>query len=206
MRSLSPLHRRRRSADERGSVLVELTMVLPLLVSLVLGMMEMGMAWRDQQTITQASRQGARVGSHLADDPNADQQAIEATLAVLDADQLDNIKRIIIYKVDVTNVDGDVPPNCLAVSQTPNTGGVAGLCNVYNKGGIDSGTYDLTFWRSDPTSPTANNGRKTALTGNGPDRLGVFVEVHRPWFTGYFPGDGTDIRVRSVMQLEPDLS
>ncbi len=200
------LARRGRDKNERGSVLVELTMVLPLLVSLVLGMMEMGMAWRDQQTITQASRQGARVGSHLGDDATADQQAVEAALAVLDADQLDNINRIIIYKVTATNVDGVVPTACLNVSTSPNTGGVPGVCNVYNKGGLDSGTYDLTYWRSAPTSPTANNGRKITLTGNGPDRLGVYVEVHRPWFTGYFPGDGTDIKVHSVMQLEPDIS
>ncbi|MEZ5229269.1 MAG: TadE/TadG family type IV pilus assembly protein, partial [Acidimicrobiales bacterium] len=107
------LTRRHNGERERGSVLVELTMVLPLLITLVLGMMEMGMAWRDQQTIVQASRQGARVGSHLGDDATADQQAIEAALAVLDADQLANIRRIIVYKV--TTADGAVPPNCLAV-------------------------------------------------------------------------------------------
>ncbi|MEZ5378755.1 MAG: TadE/TadG family type IV pilus assembly protein [Acidimicrobiales bacterium] len=198
------LTRRHNGERERGSVLVELTMVLPLLITLVLGMMEMGMAWRDQQTIVQASRQGARVGSHLGDDATADQQAIEAALAVLDADQLANIRRIIVYKV--TTADGAVPPNCLAVSTSSATGGVNGTCNVYNKAGIDSGTYNLTYWRSAPSTPGGTNGRKVTLTGTGPDRMGVYVEVHRPWFTGYFPGDGSTLRAISVMQLEPDLT
>ncbi len=177
---------------ERGSVLVELTMVLPLLVTVVLGMMEMGMAWRDQQTITQASRQGARVGSHLGDDATADQQAVEAALAVLDDDQLDNINYIVVYEVPASNPSGVIPAGCKTASNS-------GLnCTRYSPTDIANGTFDGTSW--DPT------GRKVTMSGDGPDRLGVYISVFRPWFTGYFPGTGTDIGVHSVMQLEPDIS
>ncbi len=190
------LVRRGRDKNERGSVLVELTMVLPLLVSLVLGMMEMGMAWRDQQTVTQASRQAARVGSHLGQASNADQQAIEAALAVLDDEQRDNINFIVVYKVTSVNPTGTLPPACKTGSSAANK------CNWYGPSDIASGTFAGTAWEPNTRKITLG----TSGGQSGPDRLGVYVSVHRPWFTGFFPGDGTEIDVRSVMQLEPDIA
>lgn len=198
----------RRPADsERGSVLVELTMVLPLLLTLVLGMMEMGMAWRDQQTITQASRQGARVGSSLGQDASADQQAVAAAMAVLDDEQRANIKWIMIY--EPANGDGDPTPACQNVidGDPAGNGGIPGQCNVWGSSDLQSASFDATTLTSPSWAPGS---RKDTLEntplGNGPDRLGIMIEVYRPWFTGYFPGDGTDIRAKTIMQLEPDIS
>lgn len=45
---------------ERGQVLVEFVLVLPILLVLVIGIIEFASAWRVSQTITNVAREGAR--------------------------------------------------------------------------------------------------------------------------------------------------
>jgi Flp pilus assembly protein TadG len=47
---------------QRGSVLVEFSLVLPLFLMIVFGMVEFGFAIHDKNIITQAARVGARAG------------------------------------------------------------------------------------------------------------------------------------------------
>lgn len=54
-----------RAADprrERGQSLVELAIVLPVLLAMVVGIFEFGRAWNVYQVITNAAREGARLG------------------------------------------------------------------------------------------------------------------------------------------------
>ncbi len=51
----------RRIRDESGQALVEFLMVLPLLLILVFGIIEMGAAWRAYQVTTNTAREGARM-------------------------------------------------------------------------------------------------------------------------------------------------
>ena len=184
---------------ERGSVLVELTMVVPLLVFLVLGMMEMGGAWRDKQTVTQASRQGARVASHFGDDDDADRQGLIAALSVLTPDQRAELNFVVIYKA---NPDGSMPAGCMTAS-------VNGSCNRYTAAQLtDAKLATTATWIANPKldNPYRPNTRNVSLTGAGPDHLGVYLSVNRDWVTGFFPGNGTTLTARTVMQLEPEIS
>ena len=52
---------------ERGAVLVEFAVVIPILLILLMGIVEVGLLFYNQQVLTNASREGARAGiSHLA--------------------------------------------------------------------------------------------------------------------------------------------
>ncbi|MGH7572953.1 MAG: TadE/TadG family type IV pilus assembly protein [Gemmatimonadota bacterium] len=55
----TPLHACTR--EERGQSLVEFAIALPLLLAIVIGIFEFGMAWNQRQVITNAAREGARV-------------------------------------------------------------------------------------------------------------------------------------------------
>ena len=46
---------------ERGQSLVEFAIALPVLLAIVIGIFEFGMAWNQRQVITNAAREGARV-------------------------------------------------------------------------------------------------------------------------------------------------
>lgn len=53
---------RRDGACERGAAAVEFALVLPVVLALLVGMLELGLALYDKAVLTQASREGARAG------------------------------------------------------------------------------------------------------------------------------------------------
>jgi Flp pilus assembly protein TadG len=52
----------RRAGAQRGAAAVEFALVLPMLLALLLGVVEMGLALYDKAVLTHASREGARAG------------------------------------------------------------------------------------------------------------------------------------------------
>jgi len=62
MRNLLKLNNRE---NQRGSVLVEFAIVLPLLLVLFAGITEFGLAYYNKQVLTNASREGARYGIYV---------------------------------------------------------------------------------------------------------------------------------------------
>ena len=52
---------RRGALGSRGQSLVEFAIALPVLLAIVIGIFEFGMAWNQRQVITNAAREGARV-------------------------------------------------------------------------------------------------------------------------------------------------
>jgi hypothetical protein len=77
--------RSRRTGDQRGQGLVELTLVVPIILLLLVSMLEFGMAFNDVLTIGYGSREGARTASALADgnatscSPSTDPSGVDKT-------------------------------------------------------------------------------------------------------------------------------
>ena len=117
-------------ARQRGAILVELALVAPVLMLIVTGMLEIGMAWNDSLTVVQATRQGARVGSHFGDDMEADRQALLAVTSVLSPEELNRVEYIVIYDASGS---GQVPDPCRTASRS--------YCNRYT-------STELAPWRS----------------------------------------------------------
>lgn len=184
-----------RGRGESGAVLVEMVIVLPLLMLMVLGMIEMGLAWRDSTTVNSASRQGARVASNLGDDADADLEALLSVMAVvqgLDGD----VEYAVIYDASGT---GQLPLGC-------DTGSQPGVCNHYTAAELanlvtNPPTNTNLFQCGGPSVDWCPSGRSTQLATI--DHVGVYVKVDRPWVTNIFPGDGTKLSGYTVMQLEP---
>ncbi len=66
--------------DEAGQALVEFLLVIPALVLLVFGIIEMGAAWRTFQVVTNTAREGARIAVLHNADQNQVEEAIEERL------------------------------------------------------------------------------------------------------------------------------
>ena len=60
--------RRRRANGDRAAALVEFVLLAPVLIIVVAGVLEFGMAWRDSMTVSNALRSGARVGPSSSHD------------------------------------------------------------------------------------------------------------------------------------------
>ena len=71
---------------ERGAVLAEFAFVLPLLVMLLLGIVEMGIAFNRAQAVEAAAREGARLGSLSTTTGAAIEARVDAALAGIPLD------------------------------------------------------------------------------------------------------------------------
>ncbi len=66
--------------SQRGTAVVEFALILPLFLTLVFSVIELGSAWYSKQMLVNASREGARLGA-LFD--GADDAEVESTVAGL---------------------------------------------------------------------------------------------------------------------------
>ena len=73
----------RRLRGERGASAVEFAFIVPLLLSLVLGIAEFGSAFQVQGTLSAAAREGVRVMA-LQNDQSAARAAVRAATSTLD--------------------------------------------------------------------------------------------------------------------------
>ena len=73
--------------NQKGAVAVEFAIVLPVLVTLLFGIIEFSILLYDKAVITNASREGARAGI-VFDDPRLDETGIEAVVETYCSDHL----------------------------------------------------------------------------------------------------------------------
>ena len=183
-----------RRTRERGAVMVEVAIIVPLLATLFLGVAELGFHVRDTQRVTAASQSGARVLSSAGDNRLADYDALMTMAAPLAVFEDGEIERIIVF---VPEADGSLPSGC-------EYGPLPGLCNHYDEaslaltpsdftGTTSCGAFDLDrFWC--PLDRETDQGSDI-------DWVGVRVEV-RHTSIAPFIGDST-VGDTTVMRLEP---
>ena len=191
-------------STERGGLLVEVTMVIPVLVIIVLGMLEIGMAWSDAQVITQAARAGARTVTQLPEEELADQQALLAIQAAFSQQDI-SLQQVTIFEADV---NGNPVASC--EGSTAVAGGQP--CNIYTLADLNFATLsDPMLWgcnQSGRTNARDDNWCASVTANRNPTQssatwIGVRVVGERSWLTGFF-GNGThQITETAVMRLEP---
>jgi Flp pilus assembly protein TadG len=191
---------RPRDRAERGAVVVEFSFVATLLVTLVLGLFEIGGIWSNHQSVTNASRTGARVGSQLGVGGEADSEAllaIQAALGPLAAD----LGRIVIYEADI---NGAMPLPCVSA-----TAGYSGgsNCNVYDATSLANMTTP-GWWGSGTSCGTADNNWCSATERDSAQAsatyLGVHVEIEHRSLTSFFGGGTLTMSDTTVMRIEPE--
>lgn len=201
---MSWLRRRRKDQTERGSVLVELTLVVPVLMTIVLGMFEIGMAWGASQSVVQASRSGARTVSQLGTYAYADQEALRAVLSTFGED-VDRVRRVSIYLYDDSQPDG-VPTSC-GTPAAPTSGSG---CNSYTATDFADLTTANYFAVADDA---CGSGASAAWcptvrsdSQNTASLVGVEVEYAHTPVSGFFGLSDRIITQRIVMKIEPRTS
>jgi Flp pilus assembly protein TadG len=185
--------RERRARGDRGAVLVEAAFVLPVMLMLVFGIIEFGLAWRGKITVETGARAGARTSSNLGKSSLADYSALQTTISALSSIPTVNIDLVVIFNA---NSSGTIDPTCAA--GTPQTN----VCNVYAPStftlpstsfGCGSGSPDR-YWC--PTNRTVDQSLN-------PDYVGVYVKTHHTFVTQMFGTSGPTITATAVLRLEP---
>ncbi len=116
---------RRRQRDQRGTSTLEFVLVLPLLLFVWFGIVELSRAWHTLNIVTTAAREGARVGTVTPldgdglFDPSAAQDRIDGILAAANlvrssawsTESVATVNAVTCVPPDVTPPGGDCVPD-----------------------------------------------------------------------------------------------
>jgi Flp pilus assembly protein TadG len=178
----------RRRDGERGSAAIEAAIVTGLLLLIVLGSFEWGMALRDWVTVSSATREGARAAASAGSIPGADCRILEAAAGSLQNIPSEAVVEIWIYKSDPS--------------------GSVGATHKYRpQTSSDTETVDLTC--TSGWFLTQDGWPASARVDTGPSRdwVGVRVVFDHEWRTDFLWFTGTARwEDETVMRIEPDVS
>jgi Flp pilus assembly protein TadG len=171
-----------------------------LFMTVLMGVVEFGLAFFDYLTTTNMSRTGARTGSTLGNTPNADYQILQKLSQATASMPTNNIQTIVVYKA--TGIGAAPTAGCLTAS-------VTGTCNRYTAADFSTAANQFGCGTSSPDRywcPTtrligASAPASGTVTGP-PDYLGVYIQVRHPNITGFFGSsftyaDSTVIRIEA---------
>ncbi|MCI0543253.1 MAG: pilus assembly protein [Actinobacteria bacterium] len=173
---------------ERGAVLIESAIVLPMLLILAIGLSEAGLALYDWLAVSNATREGARIGASAGDlvdgSTTADTLILDAVAQASCALRNGEVTQVRVYK---SNSSGAM----IGSSQ-----------NVYTLNSVNCATLTASW-----TTNTYNWDPSTRdNTLDDLDTLGLEVSFEHLSLTGLFTmfeGIRTD---RAWMRLDPDTS
>lgn len=142
---------------DRGATMVEAALVLPILVFLLFGIIELGGALRAYSTTADAVRSGGRAASLAGADPMADAIILE-DIAAAHAAGGGEVELVVIWHAAVAGEP--VPAACIpaSIGSTPNSssvgvpdagGDTTGACNVYIRPQAADGAFQLVAGEGD---------------------------------------------------------
>lgn len=175
--------RARRRGSEGGAVLVESALVFMLLVLLVFGIIEWGLYIKDANTVTAASRAGARTVSALPRQPSFADRGAAAVTSSLAALEPGAAEVLWIYRADADGM--------------PDSGSFTSPCSVCYRYVWDR---SIGGWRQ--VWAGWDYSHQVACGGQDSDAIGVYVRARHTFFTGLFGAERT-VADRTVMRLEP---
>ena len=162
----------------RGQTVTEFALVLPVLLTIILGVIDGGLLMFSVGTARYAASEGSRAAAALGTQGTADSQIVASIRTVVTTTHLFNVSEIDIYKL---NQDGNG-------NLTPDP-------TLYNRYALD-GTPLVS---PEPWPATRRN------VGNGTsDFIGVTVKYSYTWKAGIFmPFGAVNATAESDVRLEP---
>jgi hypothetical protein len=144
----TPFHDR-----ERGGVLVEAAIILPILLTIIFGIFEIGGALKSYSGAANAVRAGGRMASVAGNDVDADRAILERMAREAAGVADGEIEYIVIWHASST---GEEPPSACrpAAQAAPNTvsvgqaGGAGVACNIYHRPQAPGGAFDMATGRA----------------------------------------------------------
>jgi Flp pilus assembly protein TadG len=197
---------RSRRDGERGAVLVEAVIVIPILMMITLGIIEYGSAYQQDAAVAAASRAGARVASALSKQPfgvTALSTDAGYTTANAVAAALQSVGAATPVQMEIWRVEpGD------ATCAPPSFTGCAYKVNYQ----WSTTNKNFTIVASATSWPA--NKQYACVSGTdatdpgataGPNQIGIWVQMTHKAVTHLFGGNKT-LTGTTIMRLEPDVN
>jgi hypothetical protein len=168
------------SSRESGATLVEASIAIGLLLTVIFGIAEFGLAFKDWLSVSHAAREGARTAAVFADSIYAD---IE-TLRMVDKD-------LRVASTEINWIRIFNPATGTGTTYAP-----AGTICGWNPCPDPDNPADYTV-------PTWNPLDRD-ITAPMTDRVGIQVDYDHEWVTGLF-GSSTNHQLTVTFQIEPQV-
>jgi Flp pilus assembly protein TadG len=196
-----------RRQNQRGAVIVEAALAIPLLLMVILGSIEAGFAWEAKSATTSGVRTGLLRAASIGDKPETDMRIMQSVIGEIGPDNIAGIEYVMIFNAAGADDDATINACALAIGG----GGTSDLCVVYN-----NATLQNVLATADPEAfqlANFDDGGNVFVNGAGNDdytcasgaldsnwcaarrtvagdaEIGVAVEYNHAWFTGIFPFD-----------------
>lgn len=196
--TLRPKHARaaRRHRSQRGAALIEAAIVLPLMITILIGILEFGLLFTTYSTTSASTRSGARVAATAyaqAGSVTSKQEAAAESISLATAADLlvlNNAEPVgmAIYKVNANSANGAPTGGFPGADMA---GGCTSRCIRYE--------WDPTTDEMDYVSGAWTDADACGVTV---DSIGVFVQAQHDYVTGFF-GSTRTVNGHTVMRLEP---
>ncbi|MGI9602797.1 MAG: TadE/TadG family type IV pilus assembly protein [Acidimicrobiales bacterium] len=180
--------------DERGAALIEAAIIMPVLLLIVFGVFEFGLLFRDELTLAQSTRDGARAGSAYGNDYDADFKLLRTIENASTAVPPELITRIVVFDPGTAEENGAPTQDCkdgIAVVDVCNVYTPANWADTARFGCNDSNDLDKFWCPADRRVQLGNVGY-----------IGVWVEFLHPFVTGFF-GEDITLTDQTIMRIEP---
>ena len=192
------------SRSERGAVLIEAAVAIPVLLLVILGALEFGVAWEAKSSTTNGLRSGLIRAASIADKPETDIRIIQSIIGEIGPDRASRIEWIVIYDASANSGDQQMTiDQCsaqtgAAPSDGGGNGGVPNVCATYGPGFIgeilttgDADTFQMANFSLDGTCSGVADPEFCApsRTLGGDIEVGIAFEYDHQWLTGIFPFD-----------------
>lgn len=174
--------------DERGATIVEFAIVMPLLLLLMIGIMEVGVAFYDYLTIERSTLEGVRTAAFTGTAPDADCTSVQTIVSSLPSGFLERLDRIEIYRFDPATSQPDVSK----INTWQYNGGVDPL-------DCAASWIVASTWASTSRQTTAGPSQQL-------DIIGVRIRMPRSWISNFPPFSGSyAVDESSILRLEPEV-
>jgi Flp pilus assembly protein TadG len=173
-----------RCRSEGGAALVEAAIILPVVLLIVFGIIEWGLAFKDALTVSSATRAGVRTASAMPRQSNMAAQTKAAVEKAVAALPNGSIQQMWIYKADPSTGYPDGGSSFSGCT----------TCFVYS---WDTATQKFVS----AGSQTWNYASQSACSG-AVDSVGIYLKVNHALITGFF-GNNVVLKDHTVMNLEP---
>ena len=182
----------RHNSTERGTAMVEAAIILPVLMMIVLGIIEFGLQFKDANSVTSATRVGARTASAEPRVSTFAQDAADATEPSLTALPRTSPQELWVYRAGPNGLP------CTTATGTCTESNFSGSCTACVAYTWNSGTGQWTQASSSWTWSDQN-----ACAGDpGMDAVGVYLKALHNTVSGLF-GSTITLTAHTVMKLEP---
>ena len=167
---------------ERGTVIVEAAIIIPLLLVLIFGAIEYGIAFRESGAVHAASRSGARIASAMPRNAGYLDAAANAVTAAMGDANRSTPQEMWVFHASST---GQRPSTC------------SSECTLFTWNGTKFVQSGGSPWLADQ-----QNACVSADDPNLPEQVGVYVKAKHSMITKLF-GSSVTLTSTSVMRLEP---